>query len=287
MTLAPIDRPAWLPASAWPWPTTGLMVGPDRVAITDIGQGHTLLFVHVGTWSFVWRDVLAHLHTRFRCVAIDPVGSGLSDRIDRRPTLDQAAATITSVIDALDLRDVTLVAHDLGGPAAFAAASRRPDRIASLAAVNCFAWRPTGVLFRGMLSVMGSAPARESDALLAWLPAMTSTRLGVGRHWKRTDRKIFRAGLDTSARRAWHAYFRDARRAEDLYREIHTGLTGPLAGKPLLSVFGEHNDPLGFQPQWKALFPDARQLKVLSGNHFPMCDDPQFVGSALGALTAA
>jgi haloalkane dehalogenase len=29
------------------------------------------------------------------------------------------------------------------------------------------------------------------------------------------------------------------------------------------------------------LFPNARQLKVRRGNHFPMCDDPDLVASAL------
>ena len=63
------------------------------------------------------------------------------------PTLAQAGDAVAAVIDALALRDVTLVAHDLGGPAGLLAAARRADRIAALAAVNCFAWTPTGPRF--------------------------------------------------------------------------------------------------------------------------------------------
>lgn len=109
-------------------------------------------------------------------------------------------------------KQLTLVAHDLGGPAGFLAAARRADRIAALAAVNCFAWKPTGPLFRGMLSRMGSAPVRELDVATDVLARVTSTSFGVGRHWRRPDRAFFRAGIDVSARRAWHAYFGDARR---------------------------------------------------------------------------
>jgi len=279
-TLAALDRPSWLPTSAWPWQPYTLSHPGGRVAVTDTGKGPTLLFVHVGSWSFVWRDVLLRLQNDFRCVAIDAPGCGLSDRVPT-PTLAQAGGAVTAVIDALQLRDVTLVAHDLGGPAGFLAAARRADRIAALAAVNCFAWTPTGAAFRGMLAAMGSAPVRELDAATGVLARVTSTSFGVGRHWSRHDRAVFRAGIDAPARRAWHAYFRDARGAQALYAEVDAALRGALADRALLTIFGQFNDPLRFQPRWKALFPTAHQVKVRRGNHFPMCDDPDLVASAL------
>jgi haloalkane dehalogenase len=132
-----------------------------------------------------------------------------------------------------------------------------------------------------MLTFMGSGAARRSDARLGWLPRLASTSFGVGRHWSREDLAVFRAGLDPSARRAWHRYFRDARDADDLYAELESGLRGPLADRPLLTIFGQFNDPLRFQRAWKALYPTARQVKVPHGNHFPMCDDPQLVASTV------
>ena len=48
-----------------------------------------------------------------------------------------------------------------------------------------------------------------------------------------------------------------------------------------LTVFGERNDPLRFQPKWKALFPHARQVVIPGGNHFPMCDDPDVVADSI------
>jgi pimeloyl-ACP methyl ester carboxylesterase len=285
-TLPVIDRPTWLPEQAWPWPTHALDYGGGRVAVTDVGQGPPLLFVHVGTWSFVWRDILTRLQNDFRCVALDAPGCGLSDRVETAPTLADAADAVTAVVDTLQLRDVTLVAHDLGGPAGFLAASRRADRFAALASVNCFAWRPTGPAFRGMLTLMGSAPARELDAAIGWLPRLTATSFGVGRHWSRADLAVFRAGIDPSARRAWHSYFRDARGAGDLYAGLDAGLRGPLADRPLLTIFGQFNDPLRFQRRWRRLYPDARQVKVPRGNHFPMCDDPDLVAAAVKDFAA-
>lgn len=120
-SLAALDRPSWLSSSAWPWQPYLLSHHQGGIAVTDIGDGPAVLFVHVGSWSFVWRDVLLRLANDFRCVAIDAPGCGLSDRLSTPPTLAQAADAITSVIDALQLRDLTLVAHDLGGPAGFLA----------------------------------------------------------------------------------------------------------------------------------------------------------------------
>jgi pimeloyl-ACP methyl ester carboxylesterase len=286
-TLPVIRRPHWLTSSAWPWPTYALDHDDGPLAVTDIGGGAPLLFVHVGSWSFVWRDVLLRLQPDFRCVAVDAPGCGLSARTEAAPTLAAAADAVTAVLDGLQLHDVTLVAHDLGGPAGFLAAARRADRFAALVAVNCFAWRPTGALFRGMLAAMGSAPARELDAAVGWLPRLTGTAFGVGRHWSRSDRAVFRAGIDPSARRAWHGYLRDARRADELYAELNDGLRGPLSDLPLLTVFGQFNDPLRFQPRWKTLFPAAHQVTVRHGNHFPMCDDPDLVASAVKAQVGA
>jgi haloalkane dehalogenase len=66
-----------------------------------------------------------------------------------------------------------------------------------------------------------------------------------------------------------------------VYEDIARGFAGPLAHLPLLTIFGQRNDPIGFQPRWKTLFPGARQVIVANGNHFPMCDDPGFVAAQI------
>src|SRR5262245_91802 len=137
-------RPSWLPGLAWPWPVYSVATPAGRVAVTDAGpvSGPTLLLVHTGTWSFVCRDLMRELVQQFRCVTVDAPGCGISERSDGPVTLSAAAVAVGAVIDELDLRDVTLVAHDLGGPAGVGAAAGRTDRIAGLVGVNCFAWRP-------------------------------------------------------------------------------------------------------------------------------------------------
>lgn len=49
----------------------------------------------------------------------------------------------------------------------------------------------------------------------------------------------------------------------------------------MLTVFGENNDPLGFQPRWRAAGTDVEQVVVPGGYHFPMCDGPDLVAEVI------
>lgn len=218
---APLDRPTWLPRDVWPFPTAALEVDGNRVAYTDTGgDGPVLLFCHVGMWSLLWRDVMVDLSTDHRCVTFDTPGVGLSSRIAAsEQTMTTCVRATGALIDALDLRDVVLVVHDLGGLAALAAASTRLDRISALAVISGFAWRPRGVLLPMALRTFGMAPMRELSAFSGWLSLGSSTRFGVGRYMSKATRRAWRAGLaDRSARRVTHRLFADAARNSAVQR---------------------------------------------------------------------
>jgi pimeloyl-ACP methyl ester carboxylesterase len=280
-----LRRPLWLPESVWPFQTSALEIDGSRIAITDVGQGPILLFVHTGFWSFIWREVILRLAPEFRCICFDAPGTGQSDRLPAGSiSLERASRALTAVIQALNLTDITLVVHDLGGPSGIAGAALVPTRIRGLCAVNAFAWKPSGALFRGMLALMGSTPMREFSAWTGILARVTSSAFGVGRHLDEPSRKAFYAGIGRQGLRAFHGYLRDARKSEAIYNQLEHALTGPFRRLPLLTIFGERNDPLGFQPRWKRLFSDARQVVVTKGNHFPMCDDPDLVAASIREL---
>jgi len=283
--LVALGRPQWLPESVWPFQTSALEVEGSRIAVTDIGHGPVLLFVHTGFWSFIWRDVILRLSSDFRCICFDAPGTGQSDRLPVDSiSLERASRTLTAVIQALNLKDITLVVHDLGGPSGIAGAARVPDRIRGLCAINAFAWKPSGRRFQTMLALMGSTAIREISAWTGLLMRLTSGAFGVGRHLDASSRKAFYAGIGRQGVRAFHGYLRDARKSEGIYKELDHALTGSFRRLPLVTIFGERNDPLGFQPRWKQLFSDARQVVVAKGNHFPMCDDPDLVASSIREL---
>lgn len=280
--LKPLQRPSWLPERVWPFETSCLDANGMRLAVTDVGDGPALLFVHTGFWSFVWRDVMMRLAPDFRCIALDSPGTGRNNRQTISETsLERASRAVTATIEALDLSELTLVFHDLGGPVAIAGAMSVSERIRGLVAVNTFGWKPSGAMFRGMLALMGSAPIREFDALTGILARVTASNFGVGRYFDQESRAAFLAGIGSGGLRTFHQYLRDAGTAEAIYEQTASALAGPFKSLPLLTIFGERNDPLGFQPRWKQLFPAAHQVVVAKGNHFPMCDDPDLVADTI------
>ncbi|MBV8834167.1 MAG: alpha/beta fold hydrolase, partial [Acidobacteriaceae bacterium] len=278
-------RPVWLGESIWPFQTSAFEVEGCRIAFTDVGRGPVVLFVHTGFWSFIWRDVMLRLSGDFRCICFDAPGAGQSDRLPvGRISLDRASRVLTALIEHLDLRDIILVVHDLGGPSGIAGAAALANRIRALCIVNAFAWKPSGAAFRGMLAVMGSPIIREFNAFSGILPRITATTFGVARHMDEPSRKAFLAGIGRDGIRTFHAYMRDALRAGAIYERVGRALATQFRGLPVFTIFGERNDPLSFQPRWKELFPDARQVVVSKGNHFPMCDDPDLVAMSIREL---
>jgi pimeloyl-ACP methyl ester carboxylesterase len=265
----------------WPFETFTFDVDGSAVAFTDVGRGPVLLFVHTGLWSFVWRDLLVRLSRTFRCICLDAPGTGRSARPTGSVRLEQSARAVKALIEYLELTDLVLVVHDLGGPAGVVGAARSRARVTRIAAVNAFAWRPEGRALRAMLRVVGSRLVRELDVLTRAVPRITATRFGAGRHLNSVDRRAFLASLGPHEIRAFHNYLADALRCEPLYAEAFVALRGPFADRPLLTIFGERNDPFHFQQTWRKLFPGLTQLVIRGGNHFPMCDDPPFVAQAI------
>ena len=112
-----------------------------RLAHVDVGQGPIVLLLHgEPTWSYLWRKVIPPLvEAGFRCIAPDLPGFGQSDKpLDPAwYSYDNHTAAVASLLDDLDLYDVTLVMHDWGGPIGLRlAAIERPDRVSRLVVMD-------------------------------------------------------------------------------------------------------------------------------------------------------
>jgi pimeloyl-ACP methyl ester carboxylesterase len=104
----------------------------------DEGKGDVLLFVHGNpSWSFEYRHLIRHFAVTHRCIALDHLGFGLSDKpIDASYLPQFHAANFAHFIEGLDLTDITLVVQDWGGPIALSYAVDNPDRISRIVASN-------------------------------------------------------------------------------------------------------------------------------------------------------
>lgn len=284
---AALVRPAWLDTAVWPHHVGTLWLGDRRVAYTDVGTGRPLLFLNAPQWSMVWRDVIARLQPRYRCVTLDAPGLGLSDRLEAdRQHLGTVRDATVALVDHLELRETTLVVHDLGGLAGLAAVAARAAAFDRLVAVNTFGWRPEGVLLPVMLSIFGSGLLRRLDAATRALPVATSGPLGVGRAMDRPSRAAFRRAFDRAATAAIHRMFADAASNAEIHRQAAAGLA-VLAPRPALTVFGAWGDYLRFRRAWRRRLLVLTEVTVPHGLHFPMTDDPTMVADAIATWDAA
>jgi haloalkane dehalogenase len=106
----------------------------------------TVLLMHgEPSWSFLYRTMIPVItDAGFRAVAPDLIGFGRSDKpTERRDyTYQRHVDWMTAVLDALDLRNVTLMCQDWGGLIGLRLAAENPDRFARVVAANTFL--PTG-----------------------------------------------------------------------------------------------------------------------------------------------
>lgn len=282
-----IERPAWLSEQTWPYEIKTAHVDGTTMtrhvscAYTDEGDGPSLLLVHDGMCSYLWTHLIGRLRSRFRVVTLDFPGSGLSPDIDTPVSLEADSLLLETFVDHLGLSDMTLVVHDLGGAVGLGFATRRPEAVRSLALINTFAWPPHTASLRGMLRLMGSRPMSALNSGTNLMARMSSSRFGVGRHFTREQKQAF-AGMfrRKASRRRFHALMASAIRDVDYLAEVESGLS-ELSEKPALTIFGERNDPFGFQERWLTHFPHAEQMVIPGGYHFPMCDDPDGVAERI------
>jgi len=134
----------------YPFASHALTLDSWRYHYLDEGSGEPLLMVHGNpTWSFYWRNLILAFRDRHRVVAPDHMGCGWSDKPQAYPyCLSTHIANLVQLIEHLDLRAVTLLVHDWGGPIGLAAALRVPDRIARLILFNTGAYPPPFIPWR-------------------------------------------------------------------------------------------------------------------------------------------
>ena len=122
-----------------------LLAGGQRCHYLDEGSGPTLLLVHGNpTWSFYWRNLILALRGHYRVVAMDHIGCGLSDKPAAKAysyRLARRVADLGELVEKLDLRQITLVAHDWGGAIGMGAAVAAPGRFARFVLMNTAAFR--------------------------------------------------------------------------------------------------------------------------------------------------
>jgi haloalkane dehalogenase len=98
------------------------------------GGGDPILFIHgIPTSGYLWRNIIPYLHPYGRCIAVDLIGMGQSDKPDIDYTIADHIHYLEGFIEALGLNNITLVLHAWGSVIGFDYAMRYPEKIKALA----------------------------------------------------------------------------------------------------------------------------------------------------------
>ncbi len=163
-----------------------------RYHYVDEGRGEPLVCVHGNpTWSFAWRNIIKDLAGNHRVLAVDHIGCGFSEKPQRYAyRLEQHIANLARWIETLDLRKITLLAHDWGGAIGLGAAVRMPERFGRIVLFNTAAFRSRQIPLRisvcrmplfGPLAVRGlNAFARAALTMAVCHPERLTSEIRAG-----------------------------------------------------------------------------------------------------------
>lgn len=141
MAIIRTPEPRFRDLPDYPFEPRFVQLGETRMHYIDQGQGQPILLLHgEPTWSYLYRHIVRALQDDYRLIAPDLIGFGKSDKYTEREAYSFAmhCEKIAAFIEAIDLREVTLVVHDWGGPIGLWTAVMHEERFARLVVLNTF-----------------------------------------------------------------------------------------------------------------------------------------------------
>lgn len=285
----------WVDPGLYPFsPTAFEASAGETMSVVDTGgDGAVVLFVHgTPTWSFMYRDVIEQLGADYRCIAPDHLGYGLSDKpagADYRP--EAHAERLIALVEALDLHDVTLVIHDVGGPIGLALLAAHPERFSGLVVLNSFGWSTADDAKAQRISGMVAGPLgrwlylKRNASVEKLLPSGFADRdaLSAAEHHHYTSpfpdpdsrHGPWQAGVNLGAAADWYGGVWEQRDA--------------WASLPIEIVWGEEDPWFGDEAlgRWETALPDAQITRLPGVGHFVAEEDPAAVAEAIRRLILA
>jgi pimeloyl-ACP methyl ester carboxylesterase len=271
-------------------------LGP--LAWQSAGHGPALVFFAGALANHdLWRDVIAALEDRYRCVTVDlPLGAHrwpLNEGADRSAV--SLARLIPDSLELLGLRDATVVANDTaGGLLLLSLASGHPalGRVGRLVLTNCESYDqfpPDGL--------------KKASALSRALPGLARVTLRLQLRWPAVQRRVIGSVAASELdRERMESFFgpavRDRRAAGDLVAAmagfrprllLDAAAVIPRFDRPVLLIWGEECRffPLAHARRLASDFPDATLVPVPGARTWVPVDNPAAVANAITEFVPA
>jgi haloalkane dehalogenase len=237
-------------------------------------------------------DRLVPLLAGRRVITFDFLGWGRSDKPPGYPhTSTNQTHEVAAVIDALQLEQAVLVAHDASGPPAIDWAVAHPTRVAGLVLLNTYyGWHP-------------ALRAPEAIALYSTPLIRTIARAIVERNeW--LDEKLFAWQVgrfirdDSQRAELVPRLYADFRAARPAFWRLNEDLLGTVISRRLRSrrlrsfdrpvriVFGDADPYLNRRVAWRLhrIFPTSDLHLLATARHYVQVDEPKTVAQLIMSL---
>jgi pimeloyl-ACP methyl ester carboxylesterase len=261
------------------------------LAYREAGEGPAVLLLHGWlTSSFLWRNVMPPIARRRRVLALDLPGFGSSDKpTDVTYSYEFYTGAVRGFLDALEIGDVALGLHDLGGPVGMRFALDDPSRVRAIALTNTLLYQEDSTeLLEKFVEGLQTPGVRESFTSPQGLEA--ALRLGTNSEAAVTEETIagmvepFASDEDRLALAKAGAELEDAVTAT-IARDL------PSLRVPVRMIYGRQDRILeSIEETVGRLQRDLPQLEVtaLDGpGHFLQEEDPERLGELLAEFFAS
>ncbi|WP_442511394.1 alpha/beta fold hydrolase [Novipirellula sp. SH528] len=272
-----------------PYQSGELTVGSHTLRFLDEGAGEqTLLCVHGNpTWSFYWRSIVEEFSPTHRVVAVDHLGCGRSEKPSRGHNAEKGEFpyrladhrdNLVHLIDALDLKRITLIAHDWGGAIGLTSMLKRVDRLERIILLNTAAFPPPYIPWRiaaCRIPVLGTAAVRGLNAFAGAAITMAMSRNALS---KEATRGLLAPYNSWTNRVANDAFVRDIPLTSKhptmaTLRQLEADLPS-LASFPQLLIWGMKD--WCFRPEclrrFQQVWPNAEAVEIADAGHYVIED---------------
>jgi len=262
----------------------------------DEGSGNPVLMIHGNpTWSFYFRSLIKDLSPKFRTIAPDHIGCGLSGRPDTSGydyRLKSRVEDIDLFLRNLNLTGkITLILHDWGGMIGMAYAVKNPEKISSVVIMNSAAFFPPGedmkIPFR--LRIIRDTGLFSNIAVL-WLNLFAKSALYMAscKDLSKDVKKGLIAPYNSRKNRiAVLKFVQDIPLGKndpsyDTVKYVEDNLHR-LADIPFLICWGMHDFVFtkNYLDEWRKRFPKAETHIFENAGHYVLEDEPEKTASAI------
>lgn len=256
----------------------GLAINGVQLEIVERGEGKPLLFLHPGHPSGrldLRAPVLELMAERAHVIAPTHPGFGSTPAPRELTTVDDLAYLYLDLLDALDLRDVTVVGVSLGGWIAAEMAAKSTERMSALVLANAVGIKAGDRETRDIADIYA-----VTDKQLAELVWADPARMAPNpKTLPESDLIAMARSRESTGRYAWSPYMHDPKLKGRLHRvRIPTLVLWGAADRVTSVEYGR---------AYAAAIPGAKFETIESAGHFPHLEQPQaFVRAVLNFVAA-